>query len=188
MTGSICLTMIILFTIGLQIPWPQPNDAKRYTQPTSKEVEDKEKQKPVESHTPQKQEPFVHPSPPVKVPGLPAGLNLSDLRRGVWPLGPRKMLENKLSNEARMLRHHLKKNEVSVPPEIAELNPWGIWRGWVQKDSLYPEGAFYSDEMNHILATMATSNFTSFGVGSKGTQLKATVMLGRQRMVFKPKR
>ena len=55
-------------------------------------------------------------------------------------------------------------------------------------DALYPQDAFYSEEMNHILAVMATAPITSFGVGHKGTQLKATAMLGAQRTVFKPKR
>jgi hypothetical protein len=79
-------------------------------------------------------------------------------------------------------------DRLSIPAEIAELNPWAIWRGWVEENALYPKEVFYSDEMNHILATMATADITSFGLGSRGTQLKATAMLGSQKTVFKPKR
>lgn len=71
---------------------------------------------------------------------------------------------------------------------VSSKDPWSIWMGWVKPDYLYPENAFYSEEMNHILAVMATAPITSFGVGHKGTQLKATAMLGMQRTVFKPKR
>ena len=66
---------------------------------------------------------------------------------------------------------------------------WSIWNSWVTSDVLYPANSFNSKEMNQILTAMATSPITSFGVGHKGTQLKATVMLvGAQRAVFKPKR
>ena len=75
-----------------------------------------------------------------------------------------------------------------VSPLVSSEDAWTIWEGWVQPDFLYPQDAFYSEEMNHILAAMATSPITSFGVGHKGTQLKATVMMGPQRAVFKPKR
>lgn len=68
-------------------------------------------------------------------------------------------------------------------------NSWATWNRWVTSDSLYPANAFNSKEMDHILTAMATSPITSFGVGHKGTQLKATLMLvGAQRGVFKPKR
>ena len=65
---------------------------------------------------------------------------------------------------------------------------WTMWKSWVIPESLYPSDAFYSKYMNHILVSMATTPITSFGIGYKGTQLKATVMLGQQRAVFKPKR
>ena len=79
-------------------------------------------------------------------------------------------------------------DEAAVPvkdsPEVA----WEIWQKWVKPDYLYPENAFWSDEMNQILTAMATAPITSFGVGHKGTQLKATVMLGEQKTAFKPMR
>lgn len=74
---------------------------------------------------------------------------------------------------------------VKVPPAQAV---WALWRGWVQPHKLYPESVFYSEEMGHILHAMATEPITSFGLGHKGTQLKATAMLGTQRTAFKPKR
>ncbi len=77
--------------------------------------------------------------------------------------------------------------EASPSPSESS-DPWEIWREWVEPDSLYPIGAFHSSEMNHILITMATSPITSFDLGYKGTQLKATALLGQQRTVFKPKR
>lgn len=74
-----------------------------------------------------------------------------------------------------------------VPEVMAGSNPWEIWRRWVHEDRLYPEGMFRSERMNHILNSMATEQITSMGVGYKGTQLKASVMLGKQKAVFKPK-
>ena len=79
-------------------------------------------------------------------------------------------------------------NEDQSPPEVAQKDPWEIWKGWVKPDYLYPEGAFWSDEMNYILNAMATAPITSFGVGHKGTQLKASLFLGKQRTAFKPMR
>lgn len=78
--------------------------------------------------------------------------------------------------------------QLKVSSLVSSKDPWAIWERWVKPDYLYPEEAFYSEEMNHILAVMATSPITSFGVGHRGTQLKATAMLGAQRTVFKPKR
>ena len=98
------------------------------------------------------------------------------------------MLEDGLLKKLPSVNRRVRLDRLSVPPEIKELNPWSIWRGWVEENSLYPKEAFYSDEMNHILATMSTVDITSFGLGTRGTQLKATVMLGDQKTVFKPKR
>ena len=69
-----------------------------------------------------------------------------------------------------------------------ERDPWNIWESWVQKDSFYPEDALFSDEMNSILRAMATQPIKSFDVGHRGTQLKATMFLGKQKTVFKPMR
>ena len=71
---------------------------------------------------------------------------------------------------------------------VSRQDPWKIWNQWVKDNHLYPEDMFYSDEMNHILDTMATAQVTSFGLGYRGTQLKASMILGEQRTVFKPKR
>ncbi len=78
--------------------------------------------------------------------------------------------------------------EERVPVKVPSNDPWSVWRGWVTADYLYPEDSFNSDEMNSVLAAMAHSRITSWGVGHKGTQLKVTAMLGNQRTVFKPKR
>lgn len=80
------------------------------------------------------------------------------------------------------------KSTLAVPPDVSQRNPWLIWQQWVKEDSLYPQNAFWSDEMNHILVSMATAPITSFGVGHKGTQLKASLFLGKQRTAFKPMR
>jgi hypothetical protein len=89
---------------------------------------------------------------------------------------------------ASVKNYQVKVVPLKVSPLVASKDPWSIWEGWVRPDYLYPAGAFYSEEMNHILNVMATAPITSFGVGHKGTQLKATAMLGAQRTVFKPKR
>lgn len=73
-------------------------------------------------------------------------------------------------------------------PGVKRKSPWVIWEMWVKPNYLYPEGAFWSDDMNYIIDAMATAPITSFGLGHKGTQLKATMFLGKQRTVFKPMR
>lgn len=75
-----------------------------------------------------------------------------------------------------------------IPDEVAKRDPWEIWEDWVKPNYLYPDDAFWSNEMNHILRTLAMAPITQFGVGYKGTQLKATLMLNKHRTVFKPKR
>lgn len=92
-------------------------------------------------------------------------------------------------------RSALRRNRTSqgerlqVTAVVSSKDPWVIWRDWVKPDALYQEGCFYSKEMNHILAVMVTAPITSFDIGHKGTQLKATaILLGTQRTVFKPKR
>lgn len=199
-TGSLFLTMVLLFTIGMQLSWPESSERDKEQSPP----DDQPQIKPhLDFHTPKNNESkktsFVPPSPPLHLPRphLPPGLNWSDLRLGLGPGGwpppaPRRMLEDRLNLKlpqlGRDIRGSRRVDQLSVPPEIAELNPWAIWRGWVEENALYPKEVFYSDEMNHILATMATADITSFGLGSRGTQLKATAMLGAQKTVFKPKR
>ena len=79
-------------------------------------------------------------------------------------------------------------NETATPIKNSSEMAWEIWQKWVKPNYLYPEDAFWSDEMNQILNAMATAPITSFGVGHKGTQLKATMMLGEQKTAFKPMR
>ena len=181
-TGSTFLTIVGLFTIGLQLNWPQP-ESDRQTPPPTQDNKPRITEKSSDSNKPPH-----HPSPLRNRPSLPSGLNLTELRAGLWPGVPRRVLENALLGLPQPQQNRKVGLGLSVPPEIEELNPWSIWRGWVEENSLYPQEAFFSDEMNHILATMATGSITSFGLGSKGTQLKATAMLGNQRTVFKPKR
>ena len=84
----------------------------------------------------------------------------------------------------------LSRLNLKIPPDTARKDPWAIWQGWVKPDYLYPEGVFWSDEMNLILFSMATKPVTEFGVGHKGTQLKTSLLLGdeKQRTSFKPMR
>ena len=66
---------------------------------------------------------------------------------------------------------------------------WILWQGWVKEDNFYPEGVFFSGEMWKVLKAMSETPLTKFGVGIRGTQLKASVvLLGGQKAVFKPKR
>ena len=185
--------MVGLFTIGLQLNWPQP-ESNRQTPPQTPDNKPPITSTVKSSDNVHSNKSPSHPSlvPPSLLknrPRLPSGLNLTRLRAGPWPGVPRRMLEDTFVGFPKPVDDNHKGGlSLSVPPEVAELNPWSIWRGWVEENSLYPQEAFFSDEMNHILATMATGNITSFGLGSKGTQLKATAMLGVQRTVFKPKR
>jgi hypothetical protein len=82
---------------------------------------------------------------------------------------------------------------VSKPPlfwkraNVSE--PWDIWKGWVKPHVLYPEGSFFSLQMDLILESLEMYPITSFDVGYRGTQLKAGLYLeGNQRAVFKPMR
>lgn len=75
----------------------------------------------------------------------------------------------------------------SLPSDFTK--PWRVWSSWVQSDVLYSNTSFYSDDMNMILNAMSTYPVTSFDVGYKGTQLKASMYLkGNQKTVFKPMR
>jgi len=66
---------------------------------------------------------------------------------------------------------------------------WWLWQSWVREDTFYPEEVFPSGQMLHLLRVMASAAITEFGVGRKGTQLKASVVLeGQQKALFKPKR
>lgn len=75
-----------------------------------------------------------------------------------------------------------------TPSETGKQDPWKVWRSWVKQDEFYPKDAFWSEEMNAILVAMATYPITSFGVGHKGTQLKVSMFLDKQRTAFKPMR
>lgn len=68
------------------------------------------------------------------------------------------------------------------------IDPWNLWHSWVKQDWFYPKDAFWSREMNSILHAMATYPITSFDVGHKGTQLKVSMYLNKQRTAFKPMR
>lgn len=92
------------------------------------------------------------------------------------------------TNSSRVMNTSLKAQLQKSSSVVSRKDPWTVWRGWVTADYLYPVNAFYSSDMNHILSAMASYPITSWGVGHKGTQLKATAMLGAQRVVFKPKR
>ena len=69
-----------------------------------------------------------------------------------------------------------------------EREPWRVWQSWVKQDHFYPEDVFWSEDMNSILSAMATYPITSFDVGHRGTQLKASMFLVKQRTAFKPMR
>ncbi len=76
----------------------------------------------------------------------------------------------------------------SIRDGVTQSDPWNIWQRWVRQDRLYPEGAFWSDQMNQLLKSMATARITSFGGGDLhiGKQLKIITYLGKQKALFKP--
>lgn len=74
------------------------------------------------------------------------------------------------------------------PPLAVGQDPWTLWHSWVKQDHFYPNDAFWSEEMNSILHAMATYPITSFDVGHRGTQLKVSMYLNKQRTAFKPLR
>ena len=66
-------------------------------------------------------------------------------------------------------------------------DPWRLWKEMVKARQLSsPDDP---DSINMILEGLTYKPIVAVGVGYKGTQLKATMMLeGKQRVVFKPKR
>lgn len=68
-------------------------------------------------------------------------------------------------------------------------NTWKMWQSWVKEDAFYPTEAFNSGRMRQLLEAMARAPIVRFGIGEKGTQLKASVVLqGQQKALFKPRR
>lgn len=66
-------------------------------------------------------------------------------------------------------------------------DPWSIWKDMVKSRQV--TSPHDSDAVNMILEAMMYKPVVAAGVGYKGTQLKATLMLeGKQRVVFKPMR
>lgn len=137
------------------------------------------------------EEPQASPAPPVSLNPAPASLQVHMSSPAQVPEHPQaNRTIPALSQQDKVLRNG-SNNRTLVREQLSKgikKDPWVIWSDWVVPDFLYPENSFESEEMNHILVTMATAPITSFGVGHKGTQLKATAMLGSQRTVFKPKR
>lgn len=165
--SSVFLTMSFLFLIGIQLSWLVVSEDVR-PRDTTPPVKTKEKAK-VE----------LEPELFRRKEDLKFFRNTGKLEENDF-----------LSNNHRPPRKVL--NDLTLPSKPSQPNkksdPWKVWMGWVTEGHLYPSHVFYSDEMNNILNTMAMAQVTSFGVGIRGTQLKASVMFGAQQAVFKPKR
>ena len=238
-TGSLFLTMVTLFMIGIHLSWPgtdlqkeQPRDtvsaSKRVPLPPPTSLSNRRSKlryrierehypvpKPPDFAEFAKKmnrsfrSPFSNMSDPL-LESLQQRLNQSLSMRGPPPRignmgNPPSLNFNVLPDFVREKIRNLHQEETPppssvaaattvvshdnvIPDEVAKRDPWEIWQSWVKPNYLYPEDAFWSDEMNHILRTMATAPITQFGVGHKGTQLKATLMLDKQRTAFKPQR
>lgn len=86
---------------------------------------------------------------------------------------------------------HLEHTDTTEITSTAKTGPssWDVWKRWVNPDYLYPITGFGSLEMALILEALSTLPVVSFGLGHKGTQLKASMdLLEHQRTVFKPMR
>lgn len=95
---------------------------------------------------------------------------------------------NKISNDGEKGRTRNLQGRSSNLSSV-DVDPWKLWHEWVKEESFYPEGAFHSGKMWRVLRAMSETPITKFGVGVRGTQLKASVVLqGGQKAVFKPKR
>lgn len=210
--SSLFLTMALLFLIGTQLSWPRKDSHKSIKD--NKEVKEdniKSKSDPMSDFKLRPIDRLNNQFPSIpdsmvkhfkfrdqKLPQeildeLHKNSNLKQKRGKPSPEGTSPLSVNKKwgkpSSEGTFPLSEFTTLEVpSLPEHVSRQDPWKIWSQWVKPDHLYPEDKFYSDEMNHILNTMATAQLTSFGLGYKGTQLKASMMLGKQRTVFKPKR
>ncbi len=157
---SLFLTMATLFLIGTHLPWTLvgPQNQDRPHKP-------------------------VHSSAqPSTSPSLP------DVREPLRRRAPDELLKDIHTDIQFHQNRRSPLADIKTGPSRATVDPWKVWVRWVSEDHFYPKESFNSSEMNSILHALATSPITEFGLGYKGTQLKATMMLGEQRTVFKPKR
>ena len=179
MMSSLFLTMTTLFLIGTHLSWVK--EEPRSNQPAKENPQQRSVNEEVRSVLPG----IITSHPPPRVP-----VDVLERLRRRKP--PHEFLNEMLKEQEQQLGKfpHKGRFPLSDLPDqpIVRIDPWRVWNGWVTPDHFYPEGVFYSEEMNQILNAMATSPVTELGVGYKGTQLKATMMLGGQRTVFKPKR
>uniref|UniRef100_A0A8C2LGV2 FAM20 C-terminal domain-containing protein n=1 Tax=Cricetulus griseus TaxID=10029 RepID=A0A8C2LGV2_CRIGR len=74
---------------------------------------------------------------------------------------------------------------VELVPKLdhSQQSPWEIAAQWVVPQEVYPEAG----KMGATMHAMATKKIIKADVNYKGTQLKALLILGGQKVVFKPK-
>ena len=184
MMSSLFLTMATLFLIGIQLTWTLTDPQSQHPNQEKSNKSNEPIEKKLSPAVPSSNQPpsdainrfrerfnnHKKPPPPLPVPHDEFMKDILQKRFGKFPhIGKPPLLD-------------------LTPVPFVKINPWSVWERWVTQDHFYPEGAFYSSEMNQILETLATSQVTELGLGYKGTQLKATMMLGGQKTVFKPKR
>ena len=68
-------------------------------------------------------------------------------------------------------------------------DPWQLWTAMVKNRQLTSKGDRDNDDVSMIVEAMAYKPIVAAGIGYRGTQLKATLILeGNQKVVFKPMR
>lgn len=88
--------------------------------------------------------------------------------------------KNKRSTNERKTR------EEDDDDDVEKEDPWLTWKEMVSLRTLTPQA---SDGVNSILDALTFRPIVAAGIGYKGTQLKATLLLnGKQKVVFKPMR
>lgn len=97
-----------------------------------------------------------------------------------------KQSDNTVKNKRSTSNEMTKTTEEDDDDDIEKEDPWLTWKEMVSLRTLTPSA---SDGVNTILDALTFRPIVAAGIGFKGTQLKATLLLnGKQKVVFKPMR
>lgn len=94
-----------------------------------------------------------------------------------------------LQNNGSVEDYSKDKKDNIEPTDYEFSDPWQIWSAMVKSRQLTPKEGRHSDDVGMILEALSYKPIIGAGIGHRGTQLKATLILeGNQKVVFKPMR
>lgn len=125
-------------------------------------------------------------------------LDFNRINHEAGVLGSYKRVKRTSESESHKSKSNLKKNADSSkdytkdkngPTDYEFSDPWQIWSDMVKNRQLTPKENDENDDVGMILEALSYKPIIAAGIGHRGTQLKATLILeGHQRVVFKPMR